>query len=63
MAETRLMFDHPRLARFKQAYHQATTEQQEEFTFEGHKFFTGYAKYLIEYLETQLHKGKPRRLS
>ena len=41
----------PKLKRLKQAYAQAVEEEAEEFTFDGNVFVTGYAKYLIEYLE------------
>ena len=44
-----------KLKRFKRAYHKATTET---FVFEGHEFLKDYAKYLIQYLETELGKQK-----
>jgi hypothetical protein len=30
----------------------------ETFTFEGHEFLVGYAKYLLEYLEGEIKRGK-----
>ena len=39
-----------RVAKFKQAYQQAVTNQVETFLFEGNQFVTAYAKYLLEYL-------------
>jgi hypothetical protein len=44
----------PMLTRFKAAYKAATTDT---FTFDGHEFVRGYAKYLIEYLEGNLPGG------
>jgi hypothetical protein len=35
----------------KVAYQKAVEENREEFTYKGHTLLTGYAKYLIEYLE------------
>ena len=39
------------LAQFKRAYDKARTEKADTFKFERHEFYTGYAKYLIEYLD------------
>ncbi len=39
---------------FKKAYKIALKEDKETFIFEGKEFLTNYAKYVIEYLETQL---------
>ena len=44
----------PMLERFKRAYADAINanpDRNSVFTFEGHEFVQGYAKYLIEYLE------------
>lgn len=40
-----------KLARFKQACAAADKRSRDAFKFDGHTFYTGYAKYLIEYLE------------
>lgn len=40
-----------KLARFKEAYAAADRRSRDAFKFDGHTFYTGYAKYLIEYLE------------
>ena len=40
-----------KLARFKAAHRKASDARCNEFTFDGHEFATGYAMYLIEYLE------------
>ena len=36
----------------RHAYTQAVKAGQEQFTFEGNEYVTGYAKYLLEYLAT-----------
>jgi hypothetical protein len=41
------------LASFKRAYNDATKASAAQFKWQGHDFLTAYAKYLIEYLETQ----------
>ena len=43
----------PMLERFKKAHKKCT---EKSFMFEGHEYVRDYAKYLIEYLETQLPK-------
>jgi hypothetical protein len=48
-------WDLAKLARFKRLY--AKNMDAEAFMFEGDEYVPGYAKYLIEYLETRL--GKP----
>lgn len=42
-----------KLARFKEAYVAADKRHRDEFKFDGYSFYTGYAKYLIEYLEQE----------
>jgi hypothetical protein len=37
--------------RFKRHYANALEGNKAQFMFEGHGFLTGYAKYLIEFLE------------
>jgi hypothetical protein len=46
------------LTLFKKVYTKAVNEKAESFFFMGHEFVTGYAKYLIQYLEQRL-KDKP----
>jgi len=41
---------------FVTAYGDAQREGVDVFIFDGHEFYTGYAKYLIEFLETRLPK-------
>jgi hypothetical protein len=40
--------------KFKKAYNEAVANGKDQFTFMGNEFVTGYAKYLIEYLEPKL---------
>ncbi len=44
----------PMLARFRRRYAEAAAKQEDTFVFEGNQFVTNYAKYLIEYLGSQL---------
>lgn len=50
-------WDRKMLGRFKRVYTQVVNhpEKLDAFTFEGHEYVVDYAKYLIEYLEGQLH--------
>ena len=43
----------PMLERFKKALAKANGKN---FTFDGHEFVSGYAKYLIDYLEEKLSR-------
>jgi len=52
-----ISWDRAKLERFKQAYKKAVDARSDTFTFDGHDFVVGYAKYLIEYLEGRLPKG------
>ena len=45
-----LEFSRKRFERFKVAYEKAVADKLEQFTFDGHAFVTGFAKYVIEYL-------------
>ena len=40
-------------AQLKQAYKNAVVREKKEFDLDDKQFVTGYAKYLIEYLEMQ----------
>ena len=44
----------PMLDRFRRAYLKATADHAETFMFEDSEFLVAYARYLIQYLETQL---------
>jgi hypothetical protein len=56
MTQGTINWDRPMLERFKLAYAQHENKHGDTFMFEGHEFVIGYAKYLIEFLETQLPK-------
>jgi hypothetical protein len=49
-------FDRPTLNRFKKAYAKAPDDKDASFTFDGREYVKAFAKYLIEYLESQLPK-------
>lgn len=49
-----IIFDRPKLKRLKKAYDQAVKENKTSFMFEGNELVVGYAKYLIEYLDSSL---------
>jgi len=49
-----ITWDKAKLARFKLAYAEHKGDSANVFSFEGHQFVVGYAKYLIEYLESVL---------
>ncbi len=44
----------PMLTRFKQALLAAKQAEQDVFIFDGNNYTCGYARYLVEFLETQL---------
>ena len=46
-----ILWDRAKLDRFKKRYDEAVKNNEVEFEWEGHQFFTRYAFYLIEYLE------------
>ncbi len=46
-----------KLKTFKKAYAKALKDKVESFDFEGNEYIPQFAKYLIEFLESQL-KGK-----
>ena len=39
---------------FKKAYEKAKKDGVDQFTWQGHEFVLGYAKYLIQFLETKM---------
>jgi hypothetical protein len=49
-------WDRPKLERFKKEYEKAVKENVATFKFDGKEFVPGFAKYLIEYLETRIQK-------
>ena len=42
------------MKRFELAYDKAVEQSKDTFTFDGHLFFTPYAKYLLEHLKKQI---------
>jgi hypothetical protein len=44
----------------KKEYGIAVKEQKQTFMFEGHLLLTDYAKYLIEYLDSQYKQDKKK---
>lgn len=50
-ARDTVSFDRAKLARLKKVMAESTEEQ---FEFEGKQYVRGYAKYLVQYLESQL---------
>lgn len=43
---------------FKKAYLKAVKDEAESFVWDGKTFVVGYAKYLLEHLETNVFKKK-----
>jgi hypothetical protein len=42
-----------KLERFREVYSKAAATPDVPFTFEGHQFIVGYAKFLIQYLDME----------
>ncbi len=51
---TTITWDRALLEKLRIAYTRAVTAGHDEFTFQDHVIVVGYAKYLIEYLDTRL---------
>lgn len=49
-------FDRPKLDRLKKDYDKAKASGAEQFTFDGEVYLVSYAKYVIEYLESQFKR-------
>jgi hypothetical protein len=54
--EGNVVFNEKNFKVFKSEFDKSVQEKKEEFSFQGHRFVTGYAKYLIEYLEIEFNK-------
>lgn len=50
-ADTVIQWDRSKLRRFKRAIAVASARGIDPFTWQGHDFVLGYAKYLAQYLE------------
>lgn len=48
-----IQWNKPMLERFRKEYQRAVENNQEVFTFDGNEFLPDYAKYLIQYLDSQ----------
>ena len=53
-----IAWDRPKLTRLKHAIAKAKRNRLEVFTFEDHEYLVAYAKYLIDYLDRVLPKGR-----
>lgn len=51
-----IYFTRTTLKALKNAYHNALIQGKEEFQFEGHTLLVSYAKYLIEYLDSEFSR-------
>ena len=51
---TTITWDRDLLEKFRKLYTRAVNAGHDEFTFQDHVVVVGYAKYLIEYLDTRL---------
>lgn len=51
-------FDEPTYRRFKRAYQIAQKAHRTEFEFDGQTFLLEFAKYVLEYLETEFTAPK-----
>lgn len=51
---TTITWDAEKRDRFRARYDEAVTNDEHEFTFEGHRFHTQYAGYLLVYLDQVL---------
>jgi len=52
-----ITFNKKKLKELKTAYAVAVINRSETFRYEGRVFLTGYAKYVIEYLESRFANG------
>lgn len=54
MADKKITWTPEMRDRFRVAYKAAVKAGVETFTFDGNEFVVGYAKYLLEYLDSRL---------
>ena len=58
-AETaKVVFDRKKAKRLRKSYQDALKEDAESFEFDDHHYTTGFAGYLLEYLEQQLETDR-----
>ena len=55
-ASKTINFNPEKLERLRSRYKQAVDSGEKDFSFEGSEFVTGYAKYVIEYLDMEFAK-------
>ena len=53
-------FTYELFLKLKKEYSIAVKQQRQTFEFEGHTLLTDYAKYLIEYLDSQYNPKKSK---
>jgi hypothetical protein len=56
-------FTPEKLKKFKKAYQRAVDKKSDIFIFDGSEFVVGYAKYVIEYLDSKLCTVQERGLN
>ena len=56
MSDTLTFKDPGELPRLRRLYQNAKRSGAESFTFQGHEVLTGYAKYMLQYLEGGDHQ-------
>lgn len=57
-----MIIDHKQFKILKQKYEESKNNNKETFTFMDEEFVTSYAKYLIEYIESQMIDKKHETL-
>jgi hypothetical protein len=52
-AKNMVEFDRKKRDRLRKRYKEAVEKKEDQFEFEGNKYVTSYAKYLLEYLDSK----------
>lgn len=52
--EPKVVWTKPKREKLRKVVKEAEEKKVETFYFEGHEYYTPYAKYLVEYLDTAL---------
>jgi hypothetical protein len=55
-----LVIDQEVSEKLRTAYNQAMADKCDAFMFQGHKFLTSYAKYMLEYIDGRLGNDQKR---
>ncbi len=61
MSGKTINWNRPMLERFKKAYSEAAGNDNSIFIFDGYEYVKGYARYLIEYLESRLPAAEKKQ--